>query len=86
MAGAFRAARSTKCDSHARWLHCIVRLRIPIYSNGFLNHWIGFALDIHGLDSSYSCSCSKPEIRLRVFGILYLRADDKYSGIFISRV
>ena len=28
MAGAFRAARSTKCDSHARWLTFDVRLRI----------------------------------------------------------
>ena len=50
MAGAFCAARSTKRDSHARWLHCLVRLRIPFYSNGFRNRWIGFGLGLHGLD------------------------------------
>ena len=50
MAGAFCAARSTKRDSHARWLHCLVRLRISLIFNGFRNRWIGFGLAIHGLD------------------------------------
>ena len=50
MAGAFRAARSTKCDSHARWLHCLVRLRITMMTNGFRNRWIGFGLGLHVLD------------------------------------
>ncbi len=67
MAGAFCAAQSTKRDSHARWLHCLVRL--SSYFQVFYLRDLLFDVRLSGFFRLHEIGRSLNNIRHRGFSI-----------------